>query len=301
MALERREKPKLIQLGDRQQITVIVGIYATRQAIPPFIVYAGKRHISTQYEDASIPSDQVITISKNGQTNNKLSLAQLKYFNAYIKGRIKGTYQLLVIDSYKSYNLIDFQDYYKEYKIITIYIPTYLSYLLQPLDVGYFSPIKKAYSTKILDLAYQLITYIIKVKFFSTFKTTFLKVFSKDIIKGTFYSTRLVLLNLEEVLQYLDVQLRTPSLPIEDTTTQESRIPSNLREFEAQSTLVYKRIRDYLNLSPTLIIQILEKLKKGTLSTIYSQVLVLNEIIGLYKTIKETIKQKLRKRKYIQC
>lgn len=46
--------------------------------------------------------------------------------------------------------------------------------------------------------------------------------------------------------------------------------------------------------------QVLEKLEKGALSAMHSQVLILDEIAGLRKTIEETSKRKSRKRKYIQ-
>ena len=56
-----------------------------------------------------------------------------------------GVYYLLIIDGYESYNLLQFTKYCKENKIITLYIPPHLLYILQPLDVGYFSPLKMAY------------------------------------------------------------------------------------------------------------------------------------------------------------
>jgi hypothetical protein len=39
---------------------------------------------------------------------NEHGIAWLKYFNAYIKPRTKGVYQLLIINGYKSYNSIKF-------------------------------------------------------------------------------------------------------------------------------------------------------------------------------------------------
>lgn len=299
-ASERRGKPKLIQPGDRQWITVIQGICAGGWAIPPFIIYAGKRHISTWYEDASIPGDWVIAVSKNGWTNNELGIAWLKHFNAHTKGRAKGTYRLLVIDGHESHNSIEFQDYCKEHKIITLCMPPHSSHLLQPLDVGCFSPLKKAYGAEISGLARRLMTHITKIEFLPAFKTAFLKVFSAETIKGAFRGAGLVPLNPEEVLQHIDIRIRTPSLPVEEPTTWESKTPSNLHEFEAQSTLVRKRIRDHFNSSPTSTMQVLEKLEKGALSAMHSQVLVLDEIAGLRKTIEETTKRKSRKRRYIQ-
>jgi hypothetical protein len=57
------------------------------------------------------------------------------------------------MDGYKSHSLYKFYKYYKEEKIIILYIPTYLSHLLQLLNMGYFSPLKRVYGNKISSLA----------------------------------------------------------------------------------------------------------------------------------------------------
>ena len=101
--LERRTRPQLVQPSDREWVTVIQSICATRYAIPPFIIYKGRIRISVQYEEVDIPCNQKLSVSKNKQTNNALSLEQLKHFNTYIKARQVGGYRLLILDSYESY------------------------------------------------------------------------------------------------------------------------------------------------------------------------------------------------------
>jgi hypothetical protein len=49
----------------------------------------------------------------------------------------------------------------------------YLSYLLQPLNVGCFSPIKRAYSREIKALMRYNINYITKLEFLLAFKAAF--------------------------------------------------------------------------------------------------------------------------------
>ncbi|USP80957.1 hypothetical protein yc1106_08231 [Curvularia clavata] len=53
---------------------------------------------------------------------------------------------LLILDGHKSYQSLEFQELYKENNIYTLYMPPYSSHLLQPLDVGCFSLLKRAYS-----------------------------------------------------------------------------------------------------------------------------------------------------------
>jgi len=64
--LERRVKPDLIQPGDREWVTLIQSICAAGYAIPPFIIYKGRVHISTWYEEDSIPRNWKLLVSENG-------------------------------------------------------------------------------------------------------------------------------------------------------------------------------------------------------------------------------------------
>jgi hypothetical protein len=89
-------------------------------------------------------------------------------------------YKILIINGHKSYCSVDFQDYYKEKKIITLYIPAYLLHLLQPFNVTYFLPLKHVYSNSILALAYNHIHYISKETFLSAFKAAYKQIFTKD-------------------------------------------------------------------------------------------------------------------------
>ena len=122
---------------------MIQGVNAIGWAIPPFIIFQGKNHLSAWYKEDNLPNDWVIAVSENGWTTNKLSLEWLKHFDAHTEKRTIGNYHLLTIDGHKSHNLLDFQQYCKENKIITLCMPPHLSHLLQPLNVGCFSPLKK--------------------------------------------------------------------------------------------------------------------------------------------------------------
>jgi exonuclease V gamma subunit len=57
---------------------------------------------------------------------------------------------MLVIDGYKSYINAEFNQYYKEVKIIPLCIPAHSLLLTQLLDISIFSLLKKVYSAEIL-------------------------------------------------------------------------------------------------------------------------------------------------------
>lgn len=130
---ERRGRPKLVQPGNREWVTMIEAVSAEGQSIPPFIIVKGKKHLRSWYEGSTLPVDWAITLSENGWTNNKLGLDWLKHFN----------HRLLIIDGHESHHSADFEAYCKENNIITLYIPPHSSHLLQPLNIGCFRPLKK--------------------------------------------------------------------------------------------------------------------------------------------------------------
>jgi hypothetical protein len=52
-------------------------------------------------------------------------------------------------------------------------MPLHLSYILQPLDLSCFGPLKQVYSRQIEDMMQAYITYITKADFFPAFYTAF--------------------------------------------------------------------------------------------------------------------------------
>jgi hypothetical protein len=117
------------------------------------------------------------------------------------------------MDGYESYSSHEFHKYCEEEKIIVLYMPAHLSHLLQPLDMGCFSPLKRAYSNKISSLARYGTKQIKKEAFLPAFKAAFKKAITKENIYAGFRGARLVLYNLEAVILKLNVVLRTLTPP----------------------------------------------------------------------------------------
>ena len=103
---------------------------------------------------------------------------------------------MLVLDSYKSYINAEFEDYYKENNIITICLLSYSSYLIQPLDVGCYSVLKKIYSVEIEHFIKAQIMYISKPEFFLAFRAVFYQTFTKENVLRGFRRARLIPYNL---------------------------------------------------------------------------------------------------------
>lgn len=116
---------------------------------------------------------------------------------------------MLILNGYKSYNSFEFFDRCKQKDIIALCILPHTLYLLQPLDVDCFAPLKKVYSNKVGKLIRNHITYVDKLLVLSTFKTAFDRTFTKDNICASFRGAGLVPLNATVVLAKLNVKLRT--------------------------------------------------------------------------------------------
>jgi hypothetical protein len=127
---ERRERPKLVQPGSREWITVIQAINAEGWAIPPFIIGGGQYHPATWYRESNLPGNWAIATSENGWTDNETGLEWLKHLDRCITKGSKNRYRLLIFDGHESHHSVDFERYCKANKIITLCMPPHSSRML---------------------------------------------------------------------------------------------------------------------------------------------------------------------------
>ena len=142
-------------------------------------------------------------------------------------------------------------------------MPSYLSYILQLLNIGYFLSIKTAYRREAKNLIYSQIKYITKLKFLLYFKAAFFNLIIESNIQRSFRGAKLVLFNLEAVILKLNIRLKTLILLLLNKEPQKSKTLSNTLEIRFQLTLVKIRIQRYLNSLLTLIVKAFKKLTKG--------------------------------------
>jgi hypothetical protein len=207
---DRTTRPKLVQPGNREWVTVIQGINSQGWAVPPFIVFKGKWHLASWYEKEHFPTDWRVAVSENGWTTNEVTLEWLKHFEKFTRTKTVGGYRLLVLDGHESHHSAAFEEYCCTHNILTLCMPPHSSHLLQPLDVGCFGPLKKAYSRQIENLVRTRITYISKEAFIPAFVEAFKATMTKENIQGGFRGAGLVLYDPEVVISQLDIRLSTP-------------------------------------------------------------------------------------------
>lgn len=297
-ASERRTEPIGVQQGDREWVTLIAAINAMGWAIAPYLIFKAKNHDASWYSD--LKPQWRIGVSDNGWTTNDIGVAWLRHFVEQIQGRRVGSHVLLILDGHESHKSLAFQNLCEENKIITLCMPPHSSHILQPLDVGCFAPLKRAYSKEIRVLALDYIGRIDKKAFIATFAKVFDKAFSKANILSSFRATGLVPNDPLVVLSKLNVKVRTPTPPLLGEPQWNPKTPTNASEIEAQSTLLRDRIQKHQGSSPTPMVEIVDQLQRGTAMLLHGQTLLAARVLQLEASNKAASERKSRKRKRIQ-
>jgi hypothetical protein len=174
------------------------------------------------------------------------------------------------------------------------------SYLLQPLDVACFAPLKRSYGDGISALARNHIHHISKETFLLAFKAAYKHIFTKENARAGFRGARLVPFNPDAVLSKLDVRLRTLTPPQRDDAAWEARTPRNAKELEAQTTLIRKRMQRRPGSSASSLNEQVRQLSKGAQQIAHNMVLLQEEQARMRSAIKELTKRKSRKRRYVR-
>jgi DDE superfamily endonuclease len=300
---ETAGRAKKVQPGNREWATVIQGINSQGWAIPPFIVVQGRNHLSSWYENANLPPNWRISLSQNGWTTNEIGLQWIKHFDIHTKGCSVGQYRLLILDGHESHHSVEFELFCKHNNIITLCMPPHSSHMLQPLDVGCFSPLKRAYSREIDHFIRARITHISKDEFFIAFRDAFKASFTKENIQAGFQGAGLYPLDPEHIISKMDVKLKTPTPPGSSSGLPEvwtSKTPTTTLEIDSQTKLIKDRISRHQNSSPTAIHQSVDQIKKGYLQVSHRLLIIEGEITTLRKANEALSKRRRAKRKRIQ-
>ena len=208
---DRRGRSKAVQPGNREWATAINCISGDGFDIPPFLLVQGAYHLSNWYTESSLPTTWAIKPTSNGWTDNETGLEWLEHFDKHTRVRTKGGYRMLVLDGHESHQSAKFDEYCKLHNIITISLPPHSSHITQPLDVGVFSPLKRAYGRQIDLFIKAHINYITKVEFFLAYYAAYQASMTKPNIEAGFRGAGLVPFSPEAVISKLDIKLRTPT------------------------------------------------------------------------------------------
>jgi hypothetical protein len=191
----------------------------------------------------------------------------------------------LVLDGHGSHLTPEFDKMCKDNNIVCICMPSHSSYLLQPLDVGCFGPLKREYG-KIIESKMRLgFNNINKLDFLRAYPAAREQVFMIQNIQSGFRAAGIVPFEPEEVLKELNLEVMTliPPPSHGDALTSSLMIatPHTVRHLHKKVSLVKKLLdRDLPSLS-VLSKRLLDELIKGCELAIYNSAFTLKELHDL--------------------
>ncbi|KAK2470259.1 hypothetical protein H9L39_17876 [Fusarium oxysporum f. sp. albedinis] len=143
------------QPGPRSWITILECISATGKVLRPLLIFKGKTVQQQHFpENLDFLEDWGFTSSEKGWTNNHIALIWLKMvFIPSTKLENPKEPRLLILDGHGSHMTKDFLFECCNNNIFVLFLPAHSSYVLQPLDVAVFGPLKRAYRKFLSDLA----------------------------------------------------------------------------------------------------------------------------------------------------
>ena len=94
----------------------------------------------------------MVGTTQTGWSNNDMGVAWLRdVFDRYTKDKNPLRHRLLLLDGHSSHHTQEFMDYCRAQRILPLLLPPHSTHTLQPLDVGLFSSLSRAYGMALED------------------------------------------------------------------------------------------------------------------------------------------------------
>jgi hypothetical protein len=176
----------------------------------------------------------------------------VKHFNRHTASCTRGVYRLLILDGHSSHATLEFDQYCTANNIITLCMPPHTSHLLQPLDVGCFAPLKRAYGHEIQELARQGVYHVDKVDFLTIYTQIRPTVLTQQNIQAGFQATGLIPPFPDRVLLSLTVvwMPSPPATTADNNVAWTAETPRTVAQLEKQAQHVKDLLRRHSQ-SPT--------------------------------------------------
>ena len=150
---------------NRLSITIIESVCSTGATIAPVLIIPGKMHMETWYHK-NLNGRERILLSESGYTNDELALIWLEQFIKETLSDKNSEWKVIILDSHTSHITPELRIRAEEYNIHLYALPSHLTHVLQPLDVGIFGPYKHWHKEAVhsairnLDLDYTISSFM---------------------------------------------------------------------------------------------------------------------------------------------
>ena len=126
----------------KTQITVLVAMSADGKALNPAVLFPGKRPVWNYSID--LPQNSMVAFTDNGWMETGTFYAWLA--NHFVKEIPPKRLVILLLDGYNSHIDLYVSKFYDKNGIILFCLRQHKSHLTQPLDVGFFKPLRTLWS-----------------------------------------------------------------------------------------------------------------------------------------------------------
>ena len=303
---EYHGKRALLQAGNREWVTSIECIRASGSVLPPLFVFKGK-----QFPEHLRPylllnqKGARLTMSPNGWTTNTIGLWWLKHHFIPNIGTRVGKYCLLVLDGHGSHLTPEFDQLCEENQIIAICMPPHASHLLQPLDVGCFSVLKRLYGGAVSTLMRNGVNSIDKEDFLEMIADARMGAFKIHTIQNSFLATGLAPVDANKVLEKLNVHLDSlPPLeilaqrPLSSGSDSDPNTLWTLSKLTKSQSWIKKSLESSSSFLSSPTKREIKKTYEMTLKVVHHHIFLQNRCTQLEATNKKQTKKRRTKRKF---
>jgi hypothetical protein len=204
--------------GRQEWITAIECIGASGVALPPLLIFKAK-YTNTAWIPASTPENWKFSTSTSGWTSDNHAYEWLTTLFEPETRRNDGKRRLLLLDGHGSHLTARFIAFCIDKTIDLVVLPPHTSHILQPLDVGVFSPLKRALSTEIEKLFRLDTRRIPRIEWTEAYITARNRAFIPRSIESSFRASGIYPLSPITILSTLRMPTSTPpTTPLPITT-----------------------------------------------------------------------------------
>jgi len=149
-----RSNPSIIQDGGRDWVTIVGAISGGVKVLPPLIIFRANAHLMGHYTNIDIEEmeDAGFATSPKGYTNTDITF---QWFQEVFEPRTRpmngiNQHRILVLDGHSTHvETYEFIKYASDHNIHLLCLPSHSTHVLQPLDVGIFSPLTTYYKQEL--------------------------------------------------------------------------------------------------------------------------------------------------------
>ena len=199
-----RQPARETQDGSRGWITVVETCCANNTMLPLMVIFQGKGLYRGWFDaDGDYADRTVIFAHSDKGFTNELATQWLSYFDTWTRDVADGQQRLFILDGYRTHYSLDFIRYAVQNKITLLSYPGYTTRLMQPLDVGLFAPLQKAYGTAVHTHTRETRTCITKKLFFCFYSQAKWIAYTRANIRAAWRAAGIQPYNPDAVLQPL--------------------------------------------------------------------------------------------------